>query len=85
MRGPDGGFSLARSSAEISLLDIFEAVDGHVLSVDPSVQSADGFQAKLRSCFDDAACAMKQKLAEVSIASLLQLDDSGQSWNSMSQ
>jgi Rrf2 family protein len=33
MRGPDGGFVLARPAAEISLADIFRAVDGPLAEV----------------------------------------------------
>ena len=32
-RGPDGGFTLSRSAAEISLADVFRAVDGPLADV----------------------------------------------------
>jgi Rrf2 family protein len=32
-RGPDGGFALARSASEISLADIFRAIDGPLADV----------------------------------------------------
>ncbi|RLD67358.1 MAG: Rrf2 family transcriptional regulator [Bacteroidetes bacterium] len=33
-RGPSGGFSLAKPASEISLLDIYEAIEGRMVSYD---------------------------------------------------
>jgi len=51
-KGPGGGFSFARPPAEISLLDIVEAVDGHDMT--------DICVVGLSRCDDSVACAQHE-------------------------
>jgi Rrf2 family transcriptional regulator, cysteine metabolism repressor len=71
-RGVDGGYTLERSAADISLLDLIEAIDGPVFSHSPltegiSQQSSDQLSAALQQV---TATARKQ-LADIKIASLV--------------
>lgn len=71
-RGPQGGFSLARSPREITLLDIFEAV-GAMSHGDVELASGitPAIQRNLDQAVDQAMKQAKSALAELSLADLM--------------
>lgn len=72
-RGPQGGFSLARSPREITLLDIFEAV-GAMSHGDVELASGitPAIQRNLDQAVDGAMKRAKDALAESTLAGLMQ-------------
>jgi Rrf2 family protein len=71
-RGIDGGYSLARRPEEISLLDVYDAIEGPVFSGGrSSTLMASGMHAMLQSTLFGAVGAMSKKLSELSMAALL--------------
>jgi Rrf2 family protein len=74
-RGVEGGYSLAREPQQITLLEVFEAIEGPVVSsARPSTLMAGGVQSKLQESFHAATVAMRRKLASVTMADLLKAD-----------
>ena len=71
-RGVEGGYSLDRHPADISLLEIIEAIDGPMTSALPV---RDGLsvscQAKLEQTLSQVADATRRQLAAISLAELL--------------
>jgi Rrf2 family protein len=72
LKGPRGGYRLARPARSITLLEVVEAVDGPVRGEAPRVGAADGHRldARLQAVCDQAAEAVRQRLREVSLADL---------------
>ncbi len=76
--GPGGGWRLSRPAAEITLCDIYRALEIEPLFAMPE-QSPDsecplgkGFPAVLMACFRDAEEAMEARLAQVSVADIVE-------------
>jgi Rrf2 family protein len=67
LRGPDGGYRLARPAKDITLLEIVEAVDGPVRGDAPPVGRLD---RRLQAACDEAAALVRQRLARVTLAEL---------------
>ena len=71
-RGVDGGYSLGRSPADISLLDVIEAVDGPMASLLPVHEGLpDGSRTKLESALRNVTDLTRRELRAVTLADLL--------------
>ena len=72
VKGPNGGYRLARSANDISMLDIIEAVDGPIRGTAPLSQSAsDGpLDRKLESICNQSAEQLRKHLQKVRISEL---------------
>lgn len=72
-RGPDGGFTLARPAAEISLADIFRAVDGPLAEVHDqslSTMTYGGASTELPRVWMAVRASLRRVLEVVTIADL---------------
>lgn len=72
-RGPDGGFMLARPAADITLADVFRAIDGPLINVrDESLTDLDypGAAALLREVWMAARSSLRNVLEQVTLADL---------------
>jgi Rrf2 family protein len=72
VRGPNGGFRLARPARRVTLLDVVQAVDGPVRGQVPRVAiGEDGrLDARLQQVCDRAAETVRRRLRAVSLADL---------------
>jgi Rrf2 family iron-sulfur cluster assembly transcriptional regulator len=73
MRGPNGGYRLARPAKRIRLLDVVEAVDGPVRGGAPRVGLAGAgaqLDDRLRQACEAAAEVARSRLRKVSVADL---------------
>jgi Rrf2 family protein len=72
LKGPNGGYRLARPAKSITLLEIVEAVDGPVRGLVPGVESAAGAQLdrRLAAVCDAAADAARKELQKVRLSAL---------------
>ncbi len=73
MRGPEGGFVLARPAEDITLADVFRAIDGPLINVrDESLTDLDypGAAALLREVWMAARSSLRKVLEEVTLADL---------------
>ena len=72
VKGPRGGYSLARAPGEITLLDIIEAVDGPIRAESAGVSpgGATALDRRLQAACDGAAEMLREWLAEVTLAAL---------------
>jgi Rrf2 family protein len=64
-RGPDGGFVLARSAEEISVADIFRAIDGPLLTVRDRSLSNLGYVGPAADALQDLWMATRTSLRDV--------------------
>jgi Rrf2 family protein len=73
VRGPHGGYRLARPSKAISLLQVVEATDGPVRGVAPqAVTKGDGqLDRRLQVACEEAAEIIRRNLGRVSVADLM--------------
>ena len=72
IKGPNGGYRLARTPKQVSLLEVVEAVDGPIRGVAPAVgkNGAAGFDKRLQNVCDTVAELVRDKLAKVTLAEL---------------
>jgi Rrf2 family protein len=72
VKGPNGGYSLARPAKDITLLEVVEAVDGPVRGYAPLVDDAkaDRLDRKLQDICEEAATSLRARLGKVSVADL---------------
>lgn len=75
VKGPNGGYVLAKPVAKITFLDVVEAVEGPIrgsapLSGDPS-RKADGTDRRLEEVCNQSAELLRKHLGKVSLSSLL--------------
>jgi Rrf2 family iron-sulfur cluster assembly transcriptional regulator len=73
LRGPNGGYRLAKTANRISLLEILEAVDGVIGSAVPAAgdQGAGSVDARLQSVFDRAAETVRRHLRGTTVGELM--------------
>ncbi len=72
LRGPNGGYRLARPARAITLLDIVEAVDGPIRAQVPALEANgdDRLTRRLEEACGAAADVIRQRLQKVRIADL---------------
>jgi Rrf2 family protein len=71
VKGPNGGYRLARPAAKITMLEIVEAVDGPIRGAAPlSDGSKNGLDAKLEAICTQAAEQVRRQLGKVHLSDL---------------
>lgn len=74
LRGPEGGYRLARPAAEIALADIIRAIDGPLAEVRgerPETTCYDGAAAHLQEVWIAVRVALRQVLERTSLADVV--------------
>jgi Rrf2 family protein len=72
VKGPNGGYRLAKSPNEVTLLDIIEAVDGPIRgSAPPSPHGDQQLQRRLETVCEQVADQVRKQLARVKISELI--------------
>ena len=76
LKGPNGGYRLARPTDQITLLEVLEAVDGSVQSEVPVVETEGGMRTpginpQLQKAWDRATKQVRQRLRKVSVRDLV--------------
>jgi Rrf2 family iron-sulfur cluster assembly transcriptional regulator len=69
-KGPGGGFVLARPARQVTLLASSEAADGRVGGAAFAADRATPLDRRLQAACDDAAEALRRRLAGVTLADL---------------
>lgn len=82
-RGPSGGFTLARSPAGLSVLDVINAVDPieRIRLCPMGVAHPGGRLCRLHQRLDDAIGAVQSVLAESTIAEMIAADQPSDGWS----
>jgi Rrf2 family protein len=72
VKGPNGGYVLARPPRQISVLEIIEGVDGPIRGEAPQVAhgAAAGLDARLQVVCDGLAVVLRERLGKVTLADL---------------
>jgi Rrf2 family protein len=73
VKGPNGGYVLARSPRQISVLQVIEGVDGPIRGDAPQVGQGAGaaLDGRLQEVCDGVAVLVRERLAKVSLADLI--------------
>src|SRR5215217_7356192 len=74
VKGPGGGYLLARPGSEVSLLDVVEAVEGPVRGLAPLVnggRAGGGLGRRLESLCEDAAALVREELGRAHFSDLI--------------
>jgi Rrf2 family protein len=72
VKGPNGGYRLAKSANDISMLDVIEAVDGPIRGVSPLTEtSGDGnLNKRLEAICNQTADQLRKQLQKVRLSEL---------------
>jgi Rrf2 family protein len=70
VKGPNGGYRLARPAKDITLLEVVEATDGPVRGMAPQVVADEDLDRRLQRVCDQAAEVVRRNLGRVSVADL---------------
>ncbi|HKI34644.1 MAG TPA: Rrf2 family transcriptional regulator [Gemmataceae bacterium] len=72
LRGPGGGYRLARPAKDVTLLEVVEAVDGPIHGEAPDLgkEGVAALDKRLQAVCDEAAALVRQRLAKVTLAEL---------------
>ena len=73
VKGPNGGYRLAKAPSDISVLDVVEAVDGPIRGQAPFTEDKDGgtLNHKLEAVCKQTADQMRKHLDKVRVSDLL--------------
>jgi len=73
IKGPNGGYTLAKKPADITLLEILEAVDGKIQGQSPlgPKEGDRGLNQKLETICSNTADLVRERLGKVKITDLL--------------
>jgi len=75
VKGPNGGYRLARPASKISLLEVVEAVDGPIRGQAPLAQgpgaNTTGLDPQLEAICERAAALMRRQLGKVRLSDLV--------------
>jgi len=71
IKGPNGGYQLARAAADITMLDVIEAVDGDIHGYAPSEKGSTTLNNKLETICNQSAEAVRKTLESVLISELV--------------
>jgi Rrf2 family protein len=74
LRGPGGGYRLARPAKAIMLLEVVEAVDGPIRGLVPEIAGGERLNRRLADVCDAAAEATREELTKVRLADLAGAD-----------
>jgi Rrf2 family protein len=73
LKGPNGGYALARDPRDVTLLEVVEAVDGPLCGLaDPVGKEGGALDKRLQAVCDKAAALVRERLAAVTLAELAQ-------------
>jgi Rrf2 family protein len=70
VKGPNGGYRLAKAPSEISMLEILEAVDGPIRGNAPPTEERNALNGKLEVVCKDAAESLRKQLDRIKLAEL---------------
>ena len=70
LKGPQGGYRLARPADKITFLDVLEAMDGPLLGLVPEAGGGDKVDEQLRKVCDRTAEVVRQRLRKVTVQEL---------------
>jgi Rrf2 family protein len=71
VKGPNGGYRLAKPANKITLLDVIEAVDGPIRGVAPTAEgSNNGLDTRLEAICNQAADQVRRHLGKVRLTDL---------------
>ena len=72
MKGPNGGYSVARPPKDVTLVDVVEAVDGPLRALAEPVGDGEGktLDKRLQAVCDEAVALVRERLAKVTLAEL---------------
>jgi Rrf2 family protein len=72
VKGPNGGYRLARTAKQITLLEVIEAVDGPIRGAAPAVgkDGAGALDKRLQQVCDGAATVVRERMGKVTLADL---------------
>ena len=71
VKGPNGGYRLARPAAEISMLEIIEAVDGPIRGHSPATDEKNSLNGKLDAICKEAAETTRKHLEKVHVSDMI--------------
>jgi Rrf2 family protein len=71
VKGPNGGYRLAKPAGKITLLEVIEAVDGPIRGVAPTAEgSKNGLDMRLEAICNQAADQTRRYLGKIRLADL---------------
>jgi len=72
VKGPMGGYRLAKPASEITLLDVIEAVEGPIHIPEPQGKDSrtTGFDQKVNAIFEKAVTNLRKELATFALSDL---------------
>lgn len=71
-KGPNGGYSLARTTEMLTLLEIVEAAEGPIVGrADPTSSPPDALDSKVEKAATEAAERVRKELGRVTLADLV--------------
>jgi len=70
VKGPNGGYRLARPAGQVTLLEVVEAVDGPVRGLAPEVGDGGALGRKLQAVCERVAGVVREGLGRVTVKDL---------------